>query len=638
MKFDSIFESLGPVGGMLSGDKVKPVLLNSKLPVDILGRVWELSDLDRDGMLDRDEFSVAMFLVYRALEGESVPMSLPPPLVPPSKRKKPAVAPVVPLLPSPPSVKDSRSSHTGSKTLPHPPKPAPAPAPTPAAVPWVVSAAEKTKYDELFSKTDSDMDGLVSGAEVRDIFLKTGLPSATLARIWELCDIGDMGKLTREQFALALYLINLKLTKGLDPPQTLSLEMIPPSDRQNSKQNIANLAADFSAIKELDTLSNEIVELQSYIMSYDLHAICEGCLGPDHANLALTPQSTCPSCRRLPPEQKKRRLAIFSPLEGEFSVADQCSLDEALGIFSAGRESDDSAPETATDISTPFLGRRTRRQMPNQSKLRASRSQHPTDDLAGKFAPAHLTRRGPVWPRFPAVTAYLSGAAAEPLQLTAPVSTFTPIMRVESLTDQGFPPVPVLEPSLSADFGVRSARRVRRRPVPPSPSDQITARVTDRSHQCAAHVAAATNNTAFLAYSISKKAREMELPPEDVEEFCNFADTILNLCAASAVCSSRIAAWQTSLQRQMWLRLSSIPDDFKRELLEGPISSDGLFSPHFQSVLGQMQTSQEELERVRRHGSLSRSGFRSSHTTGRWRDRRDQRHQQRRFTAAVTAP
>ncbi|XP_051803323.1 epidermal growth factor receptor substrate 15 isoform X2 [Acanthochromis polyacanthus] len=263
MKFDSIFDSLGPVGGMLTGDKVKPVLLNSKLPVDILGRVWELSDLDRDGMLDKDEFSVAMYLVYRALEGEPVPMSLPPPLVPPSKRKKPAVPPVMPLLPSPPSVKDSRSSHAGSKTIPHPPKPAPAPAPTPAAAPWVVSPADKTKYDELFSKTDGDMDGLVSGPEVRDIFLKTGLPSATLARIWELCDIGDIGKLTREQFALALHLINLKLTKGLDPPQSLSPEMIPPSDRQNIKQNNAvNLAADFSAIKELDSLSNEIVELQ----------------------------------------------------------------------------------------------------------------------------------------------------------------------------------------------------------------------------------------------------------------------------------------------------------------------------------------------------------------------------------------
>ncbi|XP_029684569.1 epidermal growth factor receptor substrate 15 isoform X2 [Takifugu rubripes] len=263
MKFDSVFDSLGPVGGILTGDKVKPVLLNSKLPVDILGRVWELSDIDRDGMLDRDEFSVAMYLVYRALEGEPVPMSLPPPLVPPSKRKKPSVPPAMPLLPSPPSAKDSRSSHAASKTMPHPPKPAPAPTPTPAAAPWVVLPADKAKYDELFSKTDSDMDGLVSGPEVRDIFLKTGLPSATLARIWELCDIGDVGKLTREQFALALHLINQKLTKGVDPPQSLSPEMIPPSDRQNMKQNnTANLAADFSAIKELDSLSNEIVELQ----------------------------------------------------------------------------------------------------------------------------------------------------------------------------------------------------------------------------------------------------------------------------------------------------------------------------------------------------------------------------------------
>ncbi|XP_061539075.1 epidermal growth factor receptor substrate 15 isoform X3 [Phycodurus eques] len=267
LKFDSIFDSLGPVGGMLTGDKVKPVLLNSKLPVDILGRVWELSDIDRDGMLDKDEFSVAMYLVYRALEGETVPVSLPPPLVPPSKRKKASVPTVMPLLPSPPSVKDSRASHAGSKTMPLPPKPAPPPAAAPnktkGNIKWVVSPADKAKYDELFSKTDGDMDGLVSGPEVRDIFLKTGLPSATLARIWELCDIGDIGKLTREQFTLALHLINQKLTRGLDPPQSLSPEMIPPSDRLNIKQNnMANLAADFSAIKELDSLSNEIFELQ----------------------------------------------------------------------------------------------------------------------------------------------------------------------------------------------------------------------------------------------------------------------------------------------------------------------------------------------------------------------------------------
>uniref|UniRef100_A0A8D1NSK5 Epidermal growth factor receptor pathway substrate 15 n=1 Tax=Sus scrofa TaxID=9823 RepID=A0A8D1NSK5_PIG len=179
--------------------------------------VWELSDIDHDGMLDRDEFAVAMFLVYCALEKEPVPMSLPPALVPPSKRKT-----------------------------------------------WVVSPAEKAKYDEIFLKTDKDMDGFVSGLEVREIFLKTGLPSALLAHIWALCDTKDCGKLSKDQFALAFHLINQKLIKGIDPPHILSPEMIPPSDRATLQKNIvgSSSAADFSAIKELDTLNNEIVDLQ----------------------------------------------------------------------------------------------------------------------------------------------------------------------------------------------------------------------------------------------------------------------------------------------------------------------------------------------------------------------------------------
>ncbi|KFZ46533.1 Epidermal growth factor receptor substrate 15, partial [Antrostomus carolinensis] len=254
-KYDAIFDSLNPVNGLLSGDKVKPVLLNSKLPVDILGRVWELSDIDRDGMLDRDEFAVAMFLVYCALEKEPVPMSLPAALVPPSKRKPISVPGAMPLIPSSSSTKESHQSLPPVGILA---------AKTPLTQ-WVVSPADKIKYDEIFVKTDKDMDGFVSGVEARELFLKTGLPSALLAHIWALCDTKDCGKLSKEQFALAFYLINQKLTKGIDPPQALTPEMIPPSDRgvglQKSTQG-PNSVADFSAIKELDTLNNEIVDLQ----------------------------------------------------------------------------------------------------------------------------------------------------------------------------------------------------------------------------------------------------------------------------------------------------------------------------------------------------------------------------------------
>ncbi|XP_030427631.1 epidermal growth factor receptor substrate 15 isoform X6 [Gopherus evgoodei] len=253
-KYDAIFDSLSPVNGLLSGDKVKPVLLNSKLPVDVLGRVWELSDIDHDGMLDRDEFAVAMFLVYCALEKEPVPMSLPSALVPPSKRKTVSVPGAVQLIPLSTFAKDSHQSSSPVGILP-------AKAPL---TQWVVSPADKIKYDEIFLKTDKDMDGFVSGVEAREIFLKTGLPSNLLAHIWGLCDTQDCGKLSKEQFALAFHLINQKLTKGIDPPQVLTAEMIPPSDRASLQKSSLGLTpvADFSAIKELDTLNNEIVDLQ----------------------------------------------------------------------------------------------------------------------------------------------------------------------------------------------------------------------------------------------------------------------------------------------------------------------------------------------------------------------------------------
>ena len=43
-------------------------MMSSKLPTASLGKIWDLSDIDRDGLLDRYEFTVAMHLVFRALQ------------------------------------------------------------------------------------------------------------------------------------------------------------------------------------------------------------------------------------------------------------------------------------------------------------------------------------------------------------------------------------------------------------------------------------------------------------------------------------------------------------------------------------------------------------------------------------------
>uniref|UniRef100_A0A8C4EM32 Epidermal growth factor receptor pathway substrate 15 like 1 n=1 Tax=Dicentrarchus labrax TaxID=13489 RepID=A0A8C4EM32_DICLA len=277
-KFEGIFESLSPVNGLLSGDKVRPVLINSKLPLDVLGKIWDLSDVDKDGQLDRDEFTVAMHLVYRAMEKEPVPTTLPTSLIPPSKRKKfagalPGAVAVLPamsglmggaallkesLRSTPPLGSPLLTTSTVNLSPKHSFKSS-----SPAVVNWVVPVADRERYDELFKKTDTDSDGLVSGTEVIEIFMLSSLSQTMLAQIWGLADTKQTGKLTREQFSLAMYLIQQKTTKGVDPPSTLTPDMIPPSERTAASDSTSSTgSAELTGIKELDDLSQEIAQLQ----------------------------------------------------------------------------------------------------------------------------------------------------------------------------------------------------------------------------------------------------------------------------------------------------------------------------------------------------------------------------------------
>lgn len=145
----------------------------------------------------------AMHLVYKALEKYTIPNTLPAELMAPSKRK--GSSPVPPLLhrgmdgfkpevpiqpmhpPQPvmiqPIIPPMAPSPTPMSMVP----PAPAATVAPSAappVPWVVATEDKAKYDTLFIKSDVDRDGFVSGLEIKDVFLKSGVPQPILAHIW----------------------------------------------------------------------------------------------------------------------------------------------------------------------------------------------------------------------------------------------------------------------------------------------------------------------------------------------------------------------------------------------------------------------------------------------------------------------
>jgi EH domain-containing protein 3 len=85
--YDEIFYTLSPVDGKITGANAKKEMVRSKLPNSVLGKIWKLADIDKDGMLDDEEFALANHLIKVKLEGHELPNELPTHLLPPSKRK-----------------------------------------------------------------------------------------------------------------------------------------------------------------------------------------------------------------------------------------------------------------------------------------------------------------------------------------------------------------------------------------------------------------------------------------------------------------------------------------------------------------------------------------------------------------------
>uniref|UniRef100_A0A4W3HHR3 EH-domain containing 3 n=1 Tax=Callorhinchus milii TaxID=7868 RepID=A0A4W3HHR3_CALMI len=86
--YDEIFYTLSPVNGKVTGANAKREMVKSKLPNTVLGKIWKLADIDKDGMLDDEEFALANHLIKVKLEGHELPSDLPHHLIPPSKRKQ----------------------------------------------------------------------------------------------------------------------------------------------------------------------------------------------------------------------------------------------------------------------------------------------------------------------------------------------------------------------------------------------------------------------------------------------------------------------------------------------------------------------------------------------------------------------
>jgi hypothetical protein len=73
------FVAIGPnQEGRITGQKAKSKMVESKLPSNILHKIWMLADTDQDGALSLYEYALAMHFIKMRLDGQDLPSTLPP--------------------------------------------------------------------------------------------------------------------------------------------------------------------------------------------------------------------------------------------------------------------------------------------------------------------------------------------------------------------------------------------------------------------------------------------------------------------------------------------------------------------------------------------------------------------------------
>ncbi|KAI0057121.1 hypothetical protein BV25DRAFT_1863870, partial [Artomyces pyxidatus] len=296
-KFSRLFNSCGPVNGLLNGDRARDVFVKSKLPMEKLSQIWNLSDTQNRGSLDVTDFTIAMYLIQASMSGalSFVPTTLPPGLYEQASGTdsisafstssvkthatggsgsfSPGLSGVFPSRPGGSAVQPQytgqalqqqftgqpvqqhftgqalQHQYTGQPLQPQstgagitpaarqrtapavPPFPLPQNA-TGQAPAWDVTPAEKTSADNFFTTLDSRKQGYIEGDIAVPFLLQSKLPEDVLAQVWDLADLNNDGRLTRDGFAVALHLIQGKLA-GKEVPATLPPSLVPPSMRTN---------------------------------------------------------------------------------------------------------------------------------------------------------------------------------------------------------------------------------------------------------------------------------------------------------------------------------------------------------------------------------------------------------------------
>ncbi|CAF1464097.1 unnamed protein product [Adineta steineri] len=225
VRYEAYFQQCGPVQGYLTGEQAREFFVKSNLPGDILRKIWDLADVTSDGRLDKREFAIACCLISSQVQKTApLPPTLPSSLlsdlgavpngVPPASFN-PANQPVIP---------DQLPGHVVKAADPN-------------NIPIVpLTPIIRSKYIQQFhSIVDvTKTNGFMTGLQAKTILQQTGLSNVLLHQIWNLADHDKDGRLTPDEFVVAMHCCDIVRT-GQTLPSRLPDEWLPTNQMQRER-------------------------------------------------------------------------------------------------------------------------------------------------------------------------------------------------------------------------------------------------------------------------------------------------------------------------------------------------------------------------------------------------------------------
>ncbi|KAH6670651.1 hypothetical protein B0J14DRAFT_485405 [Halenospora varia] len=240
-QYAALFEKSGAQNGQLPGEQAKQIFERAGLPNEVLGRIWMLADTEQRGSLQVTEFVIAMHLLasFKAGALRALPNVLPAGLYEAAARRPPSRQSSGSMPAIPRQFSGANAMRAGSP-LSRPAFAAPPQIPqySGSMGEWAITPSDKSKFDSIYQTLDKTNKGFITGDEAVPFFSESKLPEEALAQIWDLADINSAGRLTRDEFAVAMYLIRQQRGKrdGRDSlPATLPPNLIPPSMRNQTR-------------------------------------------------------------------------------------------------------------------------------------------------------------------------------------------------------------------------------------------------------------------------------------------------------------------------------------------------------------------------------------------------------------------